>query len=124
MGDNRNFSSDLRVFGLVPRKNILAKAILRIWPIGQFGGLGSGPTLDSPPVRPSRSQRSVLPRSRPGAGGAGGCAELLHRTAGSREPPRLASDGSAAHPRGIGGAPLDQVRRLEEERNLLLAASR
>ena len=46
MGDNRNFSSDSRVFGLVPRKNILAKAILRIWPIGQFGGLGSGPTLE------------------------------------------------------------------------------
>ncbi|MFI5285241.1 MAG: signal peptidase I [Candidatus Dormibacteria bacterium] len=46
MGDNRNFSSDSRVFGLVPRKNILAKAILRIWPIGYFGGLGSGPTLE------------------------------------------------------------------------------
>jgi signal peptidase I len=46
MGDNRNFSSDSRVFGLVPRKNILAKAILRIWPIGDFGGLGTGPTLE------------------------------------------------------------------------------
>jgi signal peptidase I len=46
MGDNRNFSSDSRVFGLVPRKNILAKAILRIWPIDHFGGLGSGPTLE------------------------------------------------------------------------------
>jgi signal peptidase I len=46
MGDNRNFSSDSRVFGLVPRKNILAKAILRIWPLDHFGGLGSGPTLE------------------------------------------------------------------------------
>jgi signal peptidase I len=46
MGDNRNYSSDSRVFGLVPRKNILAKAILRIWPIDHFGGLGSGPTLE------------------------------------------------------------------------------
>ena len=45
MGDNRNFSSDSRVFGLVPRKNILAKAILRIWPIDHFGGLGAGPTF-------------------------------------------------------------------------------
>ncbi len=45
MGDNRNASSDSRVFGLVPRKNILAKAILRIWPADHFGGLGSGPTL-------------------------------------------------------------------------------
>ena len=46
MGDNRNFSSDSRVFGLVPRKNILAKAILRIWPLDHFGGLGTGPTLE------------------------------------------------------------------------------
>lgn len=46
MGDNRNFSSDSRVFGLVPRKNILAKAILRIWPIDHFGGLGAGPTVE------------------------------------------------------------------------------
>ena len=45
MGDNRNFSSDSRVFGLVPRKNILAKAILRIWPVGHFGSLGAGPTF-------------------------------------------------------------------------------
>jgi signal peptidase I len=46
MGDNRNFSSDSRVFGLVPRKNILAKAILRIWPVDHFGGLGTGPTME------------------------------------------------------------------------------
>jgi signal peptidase I len=46
MGDNRNFSSDSRVFGLVPRKNILAKAILRIWPVDHFGGLGAGPTFE------------------------------------------------------------------------------
>ena len=46
MGDNRNYSSNSRVFGLVPRKNILAKAILRIWPLDHFGGLGSGPTLE------------------------------------------------------------------------------
>ncbi|MBV8195033.1 MAG: signal peptidase I [Candidatus Dormibacteraeota bacterium] len=47
MGDNRNFSSDSRSFGLVPRKNILAKAFLRIWPLNHFGGLGNGPTLQS-----------------------------------------------------------------------------
>ena len=50
MGDNRNFSSDSRSFGYVPRKNILAKAFLRIWPLNHFGGLGSGPTLASLPV--------------------------------------------------------------------------
>lgn len=47
MGDNRNFSSDSRSFGWVPRKNILAKAFLRIWPLNHFGGLGSGPSLTS-----------------------------------------------------------------------------
>ena len=45
MGDNRNFSSDSRSFGWVPRKNILAKAFLRIWPLNHFGGLGSGPSF-------------------------------------------------------------------------------
>ena len=50
MGDNRNFSSDSRSFGPVPRKNILAKAFLRIWPLNHFGGLGSGPTLGSAPA--------------------------------------------------------------------------
>jgi signal peptidase I len=45
MGDNRNDSCDSRVFGLVPRSDILATAILRIWPFTAFGGLGAGPTL-------------------------------------------------------------------------------
>ena len=45
MGDNRNESCDSRFFGLVARNRILAKAILRIWPLSSFGGLGAGPTL-------------------------------------------------------------------------------
>ena len=53
MGDNRNYSSDSRVFGFVPRKTILAKAILRIWPVSNFGGLGAGSTLE--PVKIGRA---------------------------------------------------------------------
>jgi len=36
-----------RLAGVRPRpsQNILAKAILRIWPIDHFGSLGTGPTL-------------------------------------------------------------------------------
>lgn len=45
LGDNRNESCDSRVFGMVARNRILAKAIFRVWPLSAFGGLGAGPTL-------------------------------------------------------------------------------
>jgi signal peptidase I len=45
MGDNRNFSSDSRAIGLIPRGNVLGKAWIRIWPFSHFGFLGSGPKL-------------------------------------------------------------------------------
>jgi signal peptidase I len=61
MGDNRNESCDSRFFGLVPRHRILAKAILRIWPLTSFGGLGAGPTLVT----------TATPTAAPSAGSAG-----------------------------------------------------
>ena len=39
MGDNRMFSSDSRENGPVPEENIVGRAALRIWPLGEFGGL-------------------------------------------------------------------------------------
>lgn len=44
MGDNRNHSTDSRVFGFVARDKIIAKAFVRIWPFLHFG-LGTANTL-------------------------------------------------------------------------------
>ncbi len=37
MGDHRNMSNDSRSWGLVPRGNIIGKAVLRYWPLDEFG---------------------------------------------------------------------------------------
>jgi signal peptidase I len=37
LGDNRKGSNDSRSWGLVPKRYIYGKAILRIWPLGEFG---------------------------------------------------------------------------------------
>ncbi len=39
MGDNRNQSSDSRFFGPIPQENIIGRAFLRIWPIGDISTL-------------------------------------------------------------------------------------
>jgi signal peptidase I len=39
MGDNRNRSSDSRVFGPIKKSKIVGRAILRIWPVNRLGFL-------------------------------------------------------------------------------------
>lgn len=39
MGDNRSHSSDSREFGPIPARLIIGRALLRYWPISQFGAL-------------------------------------------------------------------------------------
>lgn len=39
MGDNRNESSDSRVFGPVPIDDVIGHALVRIWPLDRVGGL-------------------------------------------------------------------------------------
>lgn len=41
LGDNRNMSTDSRsdVVGMVKKKDIIGKAVFRIWPLNEFGGL-------------------------------------------------------------------------------------
>jgi signal peptidase I len=39
MGDNRNESSDGRVFGPIPRDDVIGKAVFRIWPMDRLGSV-------------------------------------------------------------------------------------
>jgi signal peptidase I len=43
LGDNRNFSYDGRCWGLVPRGNIIGKAVIRFWPLNKIGGIDKAP---------------------------------------------------------------------------------
>lgn len=46
LGDNRAQSYDGRCWGLVPRENIIGRAVVRFWPLNKVGG------IDKPPVYP------------------------------------------------------------------------
>lgn len=39
LGDNRHSSYDSRCWGVVPRENIIGRAVLRFWPLNNIGGL-------------------------------------------------------------------------------------
>lgn len=51
LGDNRNNSSDSHIWGLLPRNDILGKAIFRYWPLNKFGPIThySYPELEAKP---------------------------------------------------------------------------
>ena len=46
LGDNRSSSYDSRCWGVVPRGNIIGRAVIRFWPLNSIGG------LDQPPLYP------------------------------------------------------------------------
>jgi signal peptidase I len=43
LGDNRNSSYDSRCWGVVPRENIIGRAIVRFWPLSHIGGIDKSP---------------------------------------------------------------------------------
>ncbi|WP_315790851.1 signal peptidase I [Fischerella sp. JS2] len=43
LGDNRNSSYDSRCWGVVPRENIIGRAVIRFWPLNHIGGIDKSP---------------------------------------------------------------------------------
>ncbi len=43
LGDNRNSSYDSRCWGVVPRQNIIGRAVVRFWPLNNIGGIDKSP---------------------------------------------------------------------------------
>lgn len=48
LGDNRNSSYDSRCWGVVPRQNIIGRAVLRFWPLNHVGGIDESPVYPTP----------------------------------------------------------------------------
>lgn len=47
LGDNRGSSYDSRCWGVVPRENIIGRAVLRFWPLNKVGGIDETPLYDT-----------------------------------------------------------------------------
>jgi signal peptidase I len=47
LGDNRGSSYDGRCWGVVPRENIIGRAIIRFWPIDKIGPIDKSPAYQS-----------------------------------------------------------------------------
>ncbi|MEO3706803.1 signal peptidase I [Trichormus azollae] len=47
LGDNRRSSYDGRCWGLVPRQNIIGRAIVRFWPLNNVGAIDKSPLYPS-----------------------------------------------------------------------------
>jgi signal peptidase I len=44
LGDHRGDSSDSRVWGFLPKKNLIGKAVVRYWPLDRMGALNPKPS--------------------------------------------------------------------------------
>ncbi|MBD2666173.1 signal peptidase I [Richelia sinica FACHB-800] len=47
LGDNRGSSYDSRCWGVVPRKNIIGRAVVRFWPLNHIGPIDKSPLYPS-----------------------------------------------------------------------------
>ena len=51
LGDNRGSSYDSRCWGVVPRENIIGRAVLRFWPLNKVGGIDETPLYEKNQVK-------------------------------------------------------------------------